>query len=618
MLLAHLFLVVRMGVTVEDAPICNSYKFETIDVLKALPYRAVLRQESRWTNAISFTVAVSDLRLAVSLLSPLSFVSEIEIVGRSVRPNDYLSVVSETTEESQESAINHNLKSKDEVEVGKERKDSSDTLALDYGASGSQLSRMGIPALHERGLNGSGVIISVLDTGFNHQHQSLERVKVADVYDFVYNDTDVRDMYYEEGASSHGTAAWSNIGAMAPGQLYGGSFGATYLLCKTEDTRSETSVEEDNFARAIEWSEERGADILSASLGYDSWHKWSDFDGKTSIIARTGNRAVDLGMLLIVANGNAAANGIGTPADMDRVLSLGALGASNDAMASFSSHGPTYDARIKPDVSAPGQGILVADFKNVGGYLTLSGTSFATPLTAGVAGLLLQSHPTWTNRQLRDAIVYSATPKGNPSVTFGFGAVNAVAADDFTPKTDEEIISLCFPPYGAWNDEKKECSCTGKYYGSDCRMEKLACRQWCPGLCSSPANDAECLCTPTNRRRCTRTSPTDSTAWTCARETYADGISCDCGCGLYDPDCDNAELPIRGCNSGETCSRDGYLSRCSGSPGFTPTVPNTPPSPPTQHQEPKGNQSPPSDKQHKTKYGIIISILMSIFALIAR
>lgn len=586
----------------DDKPVCTAYKFAVQDALRSLPHGATLRQEVRWVNGLSFSIAVSDVNKAVSTLSSLPFVKELDLVGRTVRPNfasSDVDITTETTSTHQDSSL---------------ERDAEDSMALNYGESRSQLERIGIPTLHSQGYNGSGVIITVLDTGFNRQHQSLSPLTVNDVYDFVYNDTNVSDEGYEAGASNHGTAAWSNIGARAPGNLYGGSYDAAYLLCKTEDTRSETSVEEDNFARAIEWSEQRGADILSASLGYDSWHSWSDFDGKSSIIARVGNRAVDLGMLFVVANGNAGESGIGTPADMDRVLALGALGETNDAMAGFSSRGPTFDGRIKPDVSAPGVSVRVADFQNIAGYKKLSGTSFATPLTAGVAGLLLQANPTWTNRQLRDAILYTATPKGgSPNNVFGFGVVNAADAVSFAPQTQELLQTLCVAPYGSWDAQYGKCACSSGYYNSDCRTETLACSAWCPGLCESREATASCLCSASVKKRCTRNTVTESRAWTCDRARYNDGSSCDCNCGLYDPDCNNATLPISGCTtSTQTCTNNNNAAVCfpdaSPAPLVIPQEPTTPPV----------SEAPTEEKKHRSFLRVFLSLAVACLTFLVR
>jgi hypothetical protein len=630
--------MLRFGISEQDRPVCMSHKIAVEAALKSLN-TVSLRQESKWLNGASYTISVSDIPRAVSILESLSFVSELDIVGRMIHSQV---VIEESGKSSYSNTkINRDISEDSEVrhleilrsaEVSRlempkhpryakngKRNIELNQVELNYGDSADQLNRINVPAMHRLGYDGSGVVIAVLDTGFNRNHESLQPLTVIAAYDFVYNDTNVADEGPESGAMNHGTASWSNIGARFSGKLYGGSYAASFVLCKTEDVRSETSTEEDNFVRAIEYSEQYGADILSASLGYmGDWMKWSDLDGQHTIIARQGKRAVDLGMLFVVANGNAAARGIGTPADMNRILAVGAL-APNNNLASFSSLGPTADGRIKPEVSAPGVNVKVAKWNDITGYAYLSGTSFATPLTAGAAGLLLQSHPEWTNMQLRDALMYSATPKPNsPDIQYGWGIVNTLAANSYTPLTSS--ASLCSLPYGNWNTTTSTCECTDQYYNSDCRTRKLPCKSWCPGLC---ATNGQCLCMDAGMYRCNRGTIAQSIRWTCDRLLYNDGQKCNCNCGLYDPDCDNTSLPIDGCFTSQAlCQNNGNYSSCLFPPGAMPEPSTTAPvlSPsapmitPTATEEPNDSPSP----KKRSHYGIFSSIMLSILSLLVR
>jgi hypothetical protein len=623
------------GVSELDRPVCNAHKTAVEEALKELSHPVSLRRESAWLNGASYTVAVSELERAVRILEALPFVAELEVVGRLIQAQQ--AELQDSEAESADSRLPRDVTHTHELEhlrhlqerplerrnVGLrknaalqpplKREVDTSTAGFDYGDSFDQLQRISIPELHRRGLNGSGVIISVLDTGFNYNHESLRNLTVIGKYDFVYNDTNVLDESGESGASNHGTAAWSNIGGLKPGQLYGGSFGASFILCKTEDTRSETATEEDNFVRAIEFSEGLGADILSASLGYNGWLTWSQLDGKQSIIARAGQRAIDLGLLFVVANGNSGQQGIGTPADMDRVLALGAL-AKNNGLASFSSLGPTSDGRIKPEVSAPGVSVKVASHTHVNGYKYLSGTSFATPLTAGVAGLVLQANPTWTNIQLRNAIIYSANPVGNsPNIMYGWGIVNATAAAAYQSLMPSE--SNCVQPYGTWNAASASCQCNEGYYNFDCREPKLNCKDWCPGLCNP---DGSCLCTASGMGRCTRNATTMSVAWNCNKDFYNDGNTCHCQCGLYDPDCADSFLPVQGCttNNSTTCFLQNSRGVCELTPSAEPpTQPST--QPPTTSSEPSAAPTAPTNPSEK-RHGILASILLAILSLFLR
>ena len=148
----------------------------------------------------------------------------------------------------------------------------------------------------------------------------------------------------------------------------GPAYNPDLLLAKTEDLRSERPIEEDNYAAAMEWMEKLGVDITSSSLGYFGFdsgfvsHTYADMDGKTTVSAKACKRAAQLGVLVCTAMGNGGGNAaypyLITPADADSIISVGALDV-NDTIAGFSSRGPTFDKRLKPEICAPGVGNMV-------------------------------------------------------------------------------------------------------------------------------------------------------------------------------------------------------------------------------------------------------------------
>ncbi|MBI3193807.1 MAG: S8 family serine peptidase, partial [Ignavibacteriae bacterium] len=198
---------------------------------------------------------------------------------------------------------------------------------------------------------------------------------------------------------------------------------------------SETPVEEDNWAKAIEWADSIGVDVTSTSLGYldydasyPSW-TWQDMNGNTTLITRAADRAVGLGIVVLNSAGNSGTdvhNTLGAPADGDSVISIGAV-TSSGTRSSFSSVGPTTDipARIKPDVMAMGSSVTVASSTNPTGYTTSSGTSFSCPLSGGVAALVLCANPSLTPMQVRDAMRQTASNSATPNNTMGWGILNA-------------------------------------------------------------------------------------------------------------------------------------------------------------------------------------------------
>jgi len=317
----------------------------------------------------------------------------------------------------------------------------------DYGTSFAQLDAVRVPQLHAIGVTGRDVLVGLLDSGFRwRDHRSLTGMQVTGEHDFLSDDDNTANEPGDNpGQDSHGTLVLSVLGGYAPGSLIGTAFGSEYLLAKTEVIGSETQIEEDYWAAGIEWLESRGADVVNSSLGYDVWddgsgYSWAggDFDGKTSVVARAGAQAARLGVVLCVAAGNEG-NGDGvtgtllTPADVDTAITAGA--ASFDGLLSGSSStGPTSDGRIKPDLTAPGQGVYSASVSGYDSYAFQSGTSLASPFAAGAAALLLSVRPGLTPVEVRDILRSAADSArirnfvGFPNNFTGWGYLDALGA----------------------------------------------------------------------------------------------------------------------------------------------------------------------------------------------
>jgi len=352
------------GVTVSDAPPSSAY----VAAVSAAATR--VRQQSRWMNAVSVEATPAQ----VAAIEALPFVARVDVVrGFQKRREEMDTRVAAMAAEPLRKAS-----------------------GLDYGTGFAQVNQIKVPFLHDVGLDGRGVIVGVLDAGFNNlRHEAFATMRILATRDFVNGDTDVGDGGRGEG--SHGTATLSVIGGFKDGQIIGPAYAASYLLAKTEDTDSETPVEEDNWAAAVEWAEAQGVDVISTSLGYLTYdppfpsYTAADMDGETAISTRAADRAGELGVVVVASAGNEGlntrANTLGAPADGDLVLAVGAV-SSTGARASFSSVGPTADGRIKPDVSAQGVSVKIAVPGGTNGYTTANGTSFSCPLTAGVAALL--------------------------------------------------------------------------------------------------------------------------------------------------------------------------------------------------------------------------------------
>lgn len=327
-----------------------------------------------------------------------------------------------------------------EPEPAIEREYSAPSVAassLNYGPSLAQIQQISVNLAHDRGFTGAGVLVAMFDTGFRKDHDAFAAA-IADSrliaeYDFVFDDGNVQNEPADDpGAHSHGTSTWSVLGGAVSGQIYGPAYGASFLLAKTEDIRSETQVEEDNWMAAMEWADSIGADVISSSLTYSDWYVLSDYNGFTPITTQAANQAATLGIVVCNSAGNGGPNPstIGAPVDGFYLLSVGSV-TSVGTISNFSSRGPTADGRIKPEVCARGSSDAVASSSGTNTYGTSSGTSFSCPLVGGCAALVLEAHPTWNPLMVREALMQTASDPSTPDDTFGWGIVNANAAIDY-------------------------------------------------------------------------------------------------------------------------------------------------------------------------------------------
>lgn len=318
---------------------------------------------------------------------------------------------------------------------------SSTISSFDYGPSYGQDELIKIPEVQAKGIDGEGVVIGLLDSGFRWKtHESLEARKVIAEYDFVFNDSVTSNQPGDIPAQdAHGTNVFSIIGGFKQGEIIGPAFNSRYILAKTEDERSESHIEEDNYARALIWMDSIGVDITSSSLGYNQFddstenYTYADMNGKTAIVTKAAEMAFQRGILTMTAAGNEGLTEwhyIIAPADGFNTIAVGAVD-NNNIVAGFSSRGPTYDGRIKPDIVAQGVHVYHADPNDSTGYSSGNGTSYAAPLAAGTAALLLSTYPYLTNVQARDILLRTAGNFYTPDNNRGYGLVSATKAISF-------------------------------------------------------------------------------------------------------------------------------------------------------------------------------------------
>ncbi len=271
-----------------------------------------------------------------------------------------------------------------------------------YGSSFTQMNLSDVPFVHSKNINGQNVVIGILDTGFDWKlHNSLKNRNVIAEYDFIFNDSITSNQTGDSPTQDrHGTYVFSILAGFVDSVLIGPAFNSSFILAKTEDVRSETHIEEDNYAAALIWMESLGVDITTSSLGYnifDSGYSYAypDMDGRTTIVTKAAEFAFQRGVSTFTSAGNEGSNKwryIIAPADGFNIISVGAVNDLGNA-ASFSSQGPTYDGRIKPEVVAYGVSNYGATAGTNNGYNFSSGTSAAAPIASGIAALLLSVHP---------------------------------------------------------------------------------------------------------------------------------------------------------------------------------------------------------------------------------
>ena len=397
----------RDQVVFADLPVATNY-LTSVEQLGG-----TLRRVSRWLNAASYELPADQLG-AVSELPVVAEIRPIAIYKRAPLPDE-----SGRLEDSQDKSLGID--------------------AIDYGIAANQLAQINVPPVHEKGYSGSGVTLAIFDTGFRKSHEAFTAHyaagRVLAEWDFIFNDGNTAN----EGADwssqwNHGTYIWSTSGGDLPGQMIGPAFGSNFILCKTEDVRSETQVEEDNWVAALDWVDSLGADVVTSSLSYLGWDDFTgytqaDMDGLTAVTSIAASMAADMGIVVCNSAGNSGPSSpsLSAPPDAFDILTIGAVDGTG-SLASFSSRGPTADGRTKPEVVARGVSTSCATASSDISYGALSGTSLSTPLVAGAACLLIEAKPFFTPRQIRWALMETSNNAGTPNNDYGWGLIDVDAA----------------------------------------------------------------------------------------------------------------------------------------------------------------------------------------------
>lgn len=404
-----------------DLPVDPAYvaQVEALDGVDVL-------NRSKWFNAVTVRVADAD---ALAAVQDLSFVATVRATGArwhaAAQPDKFDDAMPAMAREL-------------------------DTAL--YGPSFIQLEMLNGQVLHALDAKGQGVLIGVLDSGFEGVDSSLAfeglraRNGIIGTRDLVNHDGDVYDDHW------HGRAVLSCMAGVLDSQLIGTAPEADYVLLRTEEVSSEYPVEEDNWISGAELADSLGCDVLNTSLGYTTFddssmdHTYAQLDGQTLRISMAANIASRKGMVPVISAGNSGTSPwtfIGAPADAIDVLAVGAVGDVENH-APFSSRGPSADGRVKPDVCAMGWGTTVL---NIGEdrVVQANGTSFSAPVVAGLVACLWQLHPGRNSLEIMDAVRRSASFFSAPNDSMGYGVPDFGAAHAWltlTTSIDGPAISM--------------------------------------------------------------------------------------------------------------------------------------------------------------------------------
>ncbi|HSN47595.1 MAG TPA: S8 family serine peptidase [Flavobacterium sp.] len=363
-----------------------------------------VKAKSKWFNCVH----VNGSQVDITALKSLSFVDKIDFANNSIIATKRIvtkKVITKPVSKTAETHINFN-----------------------YGNSANQIQMLNGHILHQSNFTGTGKIIAVMDGGFPgvNTAQPFARLrdnnKILGGYDFVK-----RNSNFYTGIS-HGTSVLSLMAGYTDNALVGTAPDASYYLFITEDGASEGPLELSNWVEAAEEADYLGVDIINTSLGYTTFDNpnynftYNDMNGATTFISKGLDIAFSRGMICVVSagnDGNDAWHYISAPADAVNALTIGAVRADEN-YATFSSQGPTFDGRVKPDVTAQGQSPYVSD---ASGNITNngSGTSYSGPIIAGMVACLWQALPTKTNQEIKQLITQSADRYTAPTVEYGYG-----------------------------------------------------------------------------------------------------------------------------------------------------------------------------------------------------
>jgi serine protease AprX len=383
-----------------DVPVEQSY----IDQITASTGITVMAK-SKWLNALH----IRGSQVNIQALTAYGFVDRIDFANHTLNLRIGLPSIKIT---------NKNTNVNKQLELA---------TTFNYGNSANQIQMLNGHLLHQQNYTGQGKIIAILDAGFPgvNTASSFQRLWDNNLILGGYNFPDRNNTIYTR--NSHGTNVLSTMGGFVDGQLVGTAPDAEYYLFITEDINSENPVEESYWVEAAEMADSLGVDVINSSLGYTDYdnssysYSYAQRNGLVGFASRGADVAFTRGIVCVISSGNegnSTEKHMGIPGDAINILTVGAV-TSTEAYASFSSIGPSADGRIKPDVCAKGQSATVSNTS--GGVTTSSGTSFSSPILAGMVATFWSAVPNLTASEVINFVRQSADQYTAPDEFKGYG-----------------------------------------------------------------------------------------------------------------------------------------------------------------------------------------------------
>jgi len=405
-----------LGVGLSDEPVTQAY----VDTLVAMGVE--VKHISRWLNGLAMVNADEELFhkvVAKPFVDTLSWIPESQALWFPPRPlGDRFEPPLETPPD------------------------------YEYGIATEQVEQIDMDLLHQEGYTGRGVWIGVLDAGYKNVDTLPSFKSMIDEGRLLGTRNFVNDSSVFRLVNSHGMSVLSIIGANWNGNMMGTAPGASYFLCTTENIHSETRIEEIAWVEGAEYMDSLGYDVFNTSLGYSNFdstqfdYTYRDMDGESTFCSRAASLLADKGIILCNSAGNEGSKSwyfITAPSDAKNIICVGAV-KHTGGIAHFSSKGPSYDGRIKPELVAMGWGTGI---QSGNGETTRgSGTSFSSPVMAGSVASLWQAYPETPAREMIQIIRNSGDRFYNPDATYGYGIPSFIKAFQTTGSSRLNYTSM--------------------------------------------------------------------------------------------------------------------------------------------------------------------------------